>query len=157
MLKRYQASLNCTYCKEKGHNTRTCKAKMVDDANKGEQGGASSKEPKKCGICKGTGHNARSCKQKNVEVKKGQDDTSTRPNPENATAPNDAPQQQADWGITAPTELPDTTHGGIRKPYKPPSRNVLGVHSVPGQPFTTSRNLEAARRRMEKNVGKKAS
>lgn len=60
-------------------------------------------------------------------------------------------------GITAPTELPDTTHGGIRKPYKPPSRNVLGVHSVPGQPFTTSRNLEAARRRMEKNVGKKAS
>ena len=28
MLKRYQTSLNCTYCKEKGHNTRTCKAKV---------------------------------------------------------------------------------------------------------------------------------
>ena len=43
---------------------------MVDDANKGEQGGASSKEPKKCGICKGTGHNARSCKQKVSHVNK---------------------------------------------------------------------------------------
>ena len=87
----------------------------------------------------------------------GQDDTSTMPNPENATVPNDAPEQQTDGGITAPTELPKTTHGGIRKPYKPPSRKVLGVESVHGQAFTTSRNLEAARRKMEKNVGKKAA
>lgn len=43
-----------------------------------------------------------------------------------------------------------STHGGIIKPFRTPAQQISGVEAVNGQKFTSLKNLDAARMKMQK-------
>ncbi|WOH05065.1 hypothetical protein DCAR_0624477 [Daucus carota subsp. sativus] len=79
-------------------------------------------------------------------------------NPSAASKTNPSASSNASANSTAPSKT-TTSHGGIIRPFKPPAaisrQNPLGVEPIPGQKFTSLKNLEAAKTKMQKNMGKK--
>ncbi|KAL1803802.1 hypothetical protein ACET3Z_032449 [Daucus carota] len=79
-------------------------------------------------------------------------------NPSAASKTNPPASSNASANSTVPSKT-TTSHGGIIRPLKPPAaisrQNPLGVKPIPGQKFTSLKNLEAAKTKMQKNMGKK--
>ncbi|WOH15943.1 hypothetical protein DCAR_0935491 [Daucus carota subsp. sativus] len=77
-------------------------------------------------------------------------------NPSAASKTNPPASSNASANVPSKTT---TSHGGIIRPLKPPAaisrQNPLGVKPIPGQKFTSLKNLEAAKTKMQKNMGKK--
>ncbi|KAK1359934.1 hypothetical protein POM88_044408 [Heracleum sosnowskyi] len=188
MLKRASTTVHCIYCTEVGHNTRSCKAKVLDQQTNSlsPENTTTEKIPVTCSYCKGAGHNTRTCpikvsmatfmqvhvhlyflyvfqqadqhqgkEQSNHVMKKGKKlANSTQPPVQQPLKRKETPLQNASPNKVVKKQA-ENTHGGIIKPFKAHAQQIMDVHSKKGQKFTSLKNLEAARLKMQKNVGKK--
>ncbi|XP_017256606.1 uncharacterized protein LOC108226176 [Daucus carota subsp. sativus] len=178
MLKRTGTSLKCSYCSEWGHNARTCQTKKIDEEKKrkedgGEEGAGSSRAAniKKCSVCQQEGHNKKTCTAKEAGTSVAE--KKTDPNQAGSTAnkrkdskavvqpPAEASKQPtAANKVQRTAEVVNTTsHGGIFRKFKPPaqssSRQCLGVEPIPGQKYTSLKNLQDAGKKKQKELLKK--
>ncbi|WOH05452.1 hypothetical protein DCAR_0624868 [Daucus carota subsp. sativus] len=141
MLKRTGTSLKCSYCSEWGHNARTCQTKHLLTLFLSNQTVFVSQktDPNQAGSTANKRKDSKAVVQPPAEASK---------------------QPTAANKVQRTAEVVNTTsHGGIFRKFKPPaqssSRQCLGVEPIPGQKYTSLKNLQDAGKKKQKELLKK--
>ncbi|KAK1375643.1 hypothetical protein POM88_031836 [Heracleum sosnowskyi] len=146
-VRQWEKKSKCSYCNEQGHNSRTCPTKKVDMETKRKEDLAKNPEILSNFLQK---------------IKATQDDLNAQKivAENGVTIAQKSPPRTKQLARKNPrsTPLKNATlvksHGGVVKPFKPPSQTAAGVEYFErnGQQFTTLKQLEAHIRKNKKQA-----